>query len=314
MCGLAARYPARMASRIHVVGSLVVDRVMRVAAFPRAGQTVLARSLAVHPGGKGANQAVAAARCGAAVRMCGRTGADGALVVDALRQAGVDVGAVQQDDPSSGTAVVMVSDDGENSIVVAPEANARLPEAHVAAFLAQAAPGELALFQNECAGLVAGIRAAHARGLRAWLNAAPADDTVRGVDVALLAGLAVNETEAEAMSGHHDPEMALQALAARMPQGTVIITLGAAGAIASQGGRTIRHAGYRVHAVDTVGCGDAFVGASLAALAEGRALEEAMAWGNAAGALAAMKAGAIPSLPARGEVVALSATQARSTG
>ena len=303
-----------MASQIHVVGSLVVDRVMRVVEFPRAGQTVLARSLAIHPGGKGANQAVAAARCGAAVRMCGRTGADGALVVSALRQAGVDVGAVQQDDPSSGTAVVMVSDDGENSIVVAPEANARLSEAHVAAFLAQAAPGELALFQNECAGLAAGIRAAHARGLRVWLNAEPADDTVRGVDLALLAGLAVNETEAEAMSGHQDPEAALQALAKRMPAGTVILTLGAAGAIAAQGSRTIRHTGYRVHAVDTVGCGDAFVGASLAALAEGRALEDAMAWGNAAGALAAMKQGAIPSLPGRGEVVALSATQARSTG
>ncbi|NBQ15536.1 MAG: ribokinase [Proteobacteria bacterium] len=275
---------------------------------------MLARSLAVHPGGKGANQAVAAARCGAAVRMCGRTGADGALVVSALRQAGVDVGALQQDDPSSGTAVVMVSDEGENSIVVAPEANARLPEASVAAFLAQAAPGELALFQNECAGLAAGIRAAHARGLRVWLNAAPADDTVRGVDLALLAGLAVNETEAEAMSGHQDPEAALQALAKRMPAGTVILTLGAAGAIAADGSRTIRHTGYRVHAVDTVGCGDAFVGASLAALAEGRALEDAMAWGNAAGALAAMKQGAIPSLPGRAEVVALAATQARSPG
>ena len=92
-----------------------------------------------------------------------------------------------------------------------------------------------------------------------------------------------------------------------MPAGTVILTLGAAGAIASQGGRTIRHAGYRVHAVDTVGCGDAFVGASLAALAEGRTLEEAMAWGNAAGALAATKAGAIPSLPMRVEVAALAA-------
>jgi ribokinase len=246
--------------------------------------------------------------------MCGRTGADGALVVDALRQAGVNVGAVQQDDPSSGTAVVMVSDDGENFIVVASEANARLPEAHVAAFLAKAVPGDLALFQNECAGLAAGIRAAHARGLRVWLNAAPADDTVRGVDLALLAGLAVNENEAEAMSGHHDPEAALQALAKRMSAGTVILTLGAAGAIAAQGSRTIRHTGYRVHAVDTVGCGDAFVGASLAALAEGRALEDAMAWGNAAGALAAMKPGAIPSLPGRAEVVALAATQARSAG
>ena len=116
------------------------------------------------------------------------------------------------------------------------------------------------------------------------------------------------------MSGHRDPEAALHALAARMPQGTVIITLGAAGAIASQGGRTLRHAGYRVNAADTVGCGDAFVGASLAALAEGRTLKEAMAWGNSAGALAAMKEGAIPSLPMRPAVVALAATQARSPG
>jgi ribokinase len=92
----------------------------------------------------------------------------------------------------------------------------------------------------------------------------------------------------------------------------VIITLGAAGAIASQGGRTLRHAGYRVHAVDTVGCGDAFVGAALAALAEGRTLEESMAWGNAAGALAALKSGAIPSLPMRAEVAVLATRPERS--
>ena len=113
-------------STIHVVGSMMIDRVVRVRAVPRPGETVAAASAAVHPGGKCANQAAAAARCGARVRMLGLTGADGAFIRDALRDAGVGVRAVRTDDPVSGAATVMVADDGENAIVIAPESNARI--------------------------------------------------------------------------------------------------------------------------------------------------------------------------------------------
>jgi hypothetical protein len=158
------------------------------------------------------------------------------------------------------------------------------------------------LLQNECALLAETIAHASARGLRVWLNAAPADDSLRVIAFEKLAGLVVNETEAHALTGEVDPPRALELLSERMPSGIVIITLGASGAIAASGRERHAHAGFVVNARDTVGCGDAFVGAFLAAIAEGIDMPRALTRANAAGALTAMREGAIPSLPSRAEV------------
>jgi len=131
----AARYAPRVAGTLHVIGSLMVDRVMRVDALPRPGETVTARSAQVMPGGKGANQAAAAALAGARVRMCGRTGAEGRFIVDALAARGVDVTAIRTDDPVAGSAAVTVAEGGQNAIVIAPESNARLALEDVERFL-----------------------------------------------------------------------------------------------------------------------------------------------------------------------------------
>jgi ribokinase len=276
--------------------------VVRVRAVPRPGETVAAQSAATFAGGKGANQAAAAALCGARVRMLGRGGSDSRFIVDALRAAGVETRAIALDDACAGAATVMVADDGQNAIVIAPEANMRIGVREVERFLEGASQGDIALFQNECSCLHEGIAAAAARGLRVWLNAAPADARLGSLRFEKLAGLVVNETEAEAMTGERDPARALEALAARMPAGTVIVTLGAAGAIAAVGRARYAHRGFVVDAVDTVGCGDAFVGAFLAAVAEGADILRALACGNAAGALAAMREGAMPALPTKVEV------------
>ena len=287
---------------IHVVGSIIIDRVSRVRTLPRAGETVAALSTSTYAGGKGANQAAAAAKCGARVRMLGRTGSDGAFIRAALREAGVGVRDVATDDPCSGAASVMVAEGGENAIVIAPESNMRLTVADIERFLAKSRQGEIVLFQNECACLHEGIAAAAARGLRVWLNAAPADTRLGALRFEKLAGLVVNETEAAALPGARAPARALEALARRMPGGTVIVTLGAQGAIAAVGSARYAHRGFVVDAVDTVGCGDAFVGAFLAGIASGLDIVRALARGNAAGALAAMRAGAMPSLPEADEV------------
>lgn len=281
---------------------MMIDRVVRVRAVPRPGETVAAQSAATFAGGKGANQAAAAALCGARVRMLGRGGADSRFIVDALRAAGVDTRAIALADDCGGAATVMVADDGQNAIVIAPEANMRIGVREIERFLEGASQGDIALFQNECSCLHEGIAAAAARGLRVWLNAAPADARLGSLRFEKLAGLVVNETEAEAMTGEHDPARALEALAARMPAGTVIVTLGAAGAIAAVGRARSAHRGFTVDAVDTVGCGDAFVGAFLAAVAGGADVLRALACGNAAGALTAMREGAMPALPTRSEV------------
>ena len=185
----------------------MVDRVLRVATLPRAGETITARSATIHPGGKGANQAVAAARCGARVRMLGRTGADGQFIVDELVRAGVDAAAITTDDPMSGSAAVMVDDHGMNAIVIAPEANTRLTQTAIDAFLDGAAPGGILLVQNECSGLAHAAATANRHGLRVWLNAAPMDDRVRGVDLSLVDCLLVNETEAMALAAIDDPHL-----------------------------------------------------------------------------------------------------------
>jgi ribokinase len=291
-----------VASTIHVVGSMMIDRVSRVRALPRAGETVAALASGVFAGGKGANQAAAASRCGARVRMLGRTGRDGAFIVDALRDAGVATGEISTADPVAGSATVLVAESGENAIVIAPESNTRIVLAEIEAFLERAAQGDIVLFQNECSCLHEGIAHAASRALRVWLNAAPADARLGALKLEKLTGLVVNETEAESLTGERDPARALEALAARMPAATVIVTLGAGGAIAALGRARYSHRGYIVDAVDTVGCGDAFVGAYLAAIAGGRDPAQALARANAAGALAAMRAGAIPSLPSLGEV------------
>jgi ribokinase len=289
-------------STIHVIGSMMIDRVVRVRAIPRAGETVAALSAQTFAGGKGANQAAAAAKFGARVRMLGRTGRDGAFIRDALREAGVRVRDIATSDATSGAATVMVAESGENAIVIAPESNLRITKEGIETFLASAKQGEIVLFQNECALLHEGIAMAAARALRVWLNAAPANAGLSGLRFEKLAGLIVNETEAEALTGEVDPRRALEALAKRMPGGTVIVTLGADGAIAALGSARYAHRGFVVDAVDTVGCGDAFVGVFLAAIAEGRDIAQAMSRGNAAGALAAMRAGALRSLPSRSEV------------
>ncbi len=287
---------------IHVVGSMMIDRVVHVRTIPRPGETIAALSAQTFAGGKGANQAAAAAKCGARVRMLGRTGEDGAFIRDALEVAGVRVRDIATNDKVSGSATVMVAADGENAIVIAPESNLRLTKEAIERFLDRAQQTEIVVFQNECALLHEGIALAAKRALRVWLNAAPADERLRSLRLEKLAGLIVNETEAETITGERDPRRALEALAKRMPGGTAIITLGAQGAIAALGSARYAHRGYVVDAVDTVGCGDAFVGAYLAAIVDGRDIAQALARGNAAGALAAMRAGAMRSLPARAEI------------
>jgi ribokinase len=294
-----------MPEPVHVIGSLMVDRVLRVAALPRAGETVTARSATILPGGKGANQAVAAARCGARVRMLGRTGADGRFIVDELLRAGIDALAVTTDDRMSGSAAVMVDDHGMNAIVIAPEANTRLTATAIDAFLDGAAPGGILLVQNECSGLAHAVATATRRGLRVWLNAAPMDDHVRVIELSQVACLLVNETEAMALGAIDEPHAAFRQLCDAWPQLDLVLTLGAAGWIARVDGVVLRGAALSVQVIDTVGCGDAFVGALSALRSEGMAWPDALARANAAGAIAATVSGAIPSIPSREAIEAM---------
>lgn len=271
------------AGSVCVVGSINADRFVGLERLPAPGETVLGEALGLHPGGKGFNQAVAAARCGADTRMCGAVGDDveAGFLREAMEAAGVNGDAVRGVAGASGTAYVFSLPGGENSIVVASGANG-LVTADAAAETARGA--DVVLVQLEIDPGVArrALESGRESGALTILNAAPAHpaalDMLGSVDV-----LVVNDGEAEALGG-------IDALRGAV---TVIRTLGAAGSIVYPlGGEPFEVAAFPIEPVDTTGAGDAFCGGLAAALARGERLADAVRAGSAAGAIVARHRGA----------------------
>ena len=281
-----------------VVGSVNADLVVRAARLPGPGETVTGGRFARHGGGKGANQAVAAARLGARTALVAAVGDDdfGAEALRGLAAEGVDVdGVARLADVATGVALIVVDERAENQIAVASGANAALDGAFVAAALERLEGGVVLLsLEVGDAALLAGARGARL----AVLNPAPA----REVPAALLhAGplLTPNAGEARDLTGEEDPRAA--ALALRERTGApVVVTLGADGALLADGpGDPVRVPAPRVDAVDTTGAGDCLNGALAAELARGAALEAAVAFAVRAAALSTLRQGARDGMPTR---------------
>jgi ribokinase len=265
---------------ITVVGSANIDLVARCQRLPRPGETVTDAVFERIPGGKGANQAVAASRLGAQVRFVGRIGRDD-LVLRSLNDEGIDCSGVVRDDGESGTALILVDDDGENVIVVAPGANRRLSPDEV-----EIGPADAIMCQLEVPEDAVAAAAAQARFF--CLNAAPVRGPVAAFEPDLLVA---NQYEYE-LVGHR--------------AGLVALTLGAEGAVLLEDGEEIARATPpRVEAVDGTAAGDAFCAALVVGLLRDMKRAEALEWACAAGALAASRHGAQPSLPTAAEVDAI---------
>lgn len=297
--------------RVAVLASFNVDVVVSVARRPVAGETVHGTAVQEHLGGKGLNQAVAARRAGAAVHVVGRLGDDagGRRVLDVLDAEDIERRHVATDpDEGTGTALIVVDDAGENTVIVVPRANHAVSVADVEAATGDIAASGALLLQLEVPveAVAAAARCAHAAGVPVVLNPAPAADVLDRL-AGLVDVIVPNQTEAALLTGRSpddDPGDLAAALRARLG-GAVVLTLGAAGALVLDGDGAIRLAPHAVAVVDTVGAGDAFCGALGAALAAGHDLRTAAAHGNAAGALATTRRGAEPSMPTAGAVAAL---------
>jgi ribokinase len=302
-----------MAAAICVVGSLNMDLVVSAPRLPGPGETLAGGPFATYPGGKGANQAVAARRLGGEVAMVGRVGADafGAELRDGLAAEGVDVAAVAAlDNLASGIALITVAQGGQNTIVIAPGANGALsPEAVEGARDVIAGCRVLVLqLETPLPAVQRAAELAREAGALVLLNPAPAQPLPSEL-LALVDYLVPNQGEAALLSGVDAPDRpgALKAAEQLWALGArgVVVTLGDAGALLFHGAGSEFVEPHDVEAVDATAAGDAFVGAFAVALAEGRPPAEALRWGNAAGAIAVTRPGAQPSLPTRAEVEAL---------
>ena len=297
-----------MGGKVIIIGSVNVDIVARASRLPRAGETVGGGDLSVLLGGKGANQAVAAARAGAETAMVGVVGdlSFGLDPIARIRSYGVDTSTIQSVTGPTGAALITVYDEGENQITVSPGANAQLSASHVGDMACDIV---LAQLETPQTATLEAFRKAKAAGGTTILNAAPAEPMANGL-MDLTDILIVNETELARYGACDVPTDATTLHAAmrsaRHRDGQCIVaTLGASGATALVGDDVIAVPAARAaRVVDTTGAGDCFCGALAAHLAGGASLSAAMAFASAAASLAVETAGAAPSMPTRMEIIA----------
>lgn len=302
-----------MGGKVCVVGSFMMDLIATAPRRPLPGETLVGSGFGMHLGGKGFNQAVAAARAGADTSMVGRLGDDdfGRRFLQALDEEGIDRNGVVID-PGEGTGVGLpvVEPDGQNSIIIVPRANTLVDAEQVRAAAEQVRAADVLLLQLELPvqSALAAARAARDGGTRVVLNPAPwvevPDELIALADV-----LVPNEPEAAQLLGldvdELDAERAADGILATHPVPLVLLTLGARGVYVATGDERRMVPGHTVQVVDTVGAGDAFCGALAAALADGASVHEAAEIGNAAAALAVTQVGGAASAPTAAQTARL---------
>lgn len=294
-----------MKNKILVVGSLNMDLVVRAPRHPEIGETIIGRQFSTFPGGKGANQAVAAARLGGAVAMIGRVGKDafGDELLEVARKDGVNTDRIIRDPGSvTGVALITVDDSGQNTIVVASGANFKLTPQDVLAAESEFENAGVLLCQLESPlpAIECAVEIARKHGVQVILNPAPAFDLnshlLKNIDY-----LIPNQNELALLSGIADVDLSIQNMRV-LGVRRILVTLGAEGVLLVEGDHRQAVSAYDVVPVDSTAAGDAFCGAFAVALTEGRDFFQAASWANAAGALTVTRPGAQPSLPTRHEL------------
>ena len=289
-----------MSGHILVVGSINMDLVVRTERHPQPGETVLGSQFQTFPGGKGANQAVAAARAGGKVKMIGRIGTDafGDTLQAGLENNKVDTTCVVRTaEAASGVALITLDMEGQNTIVVAAGANGLLSPQDIREFSPVFEGASVLILQLEIPLETAAKAMALAKfhGVKVILNPAPAQN-LSGSLLSQVDYLIPNQYELALLTGMSVVSLAADALQS-LGTGAVIVTLGGDGVLVYKGSENYHLESHVVPVVDTVAAGDAFVGAFAVAISEGKSLREAAEWGNAAGAISVTRQGAQPSLP-----------------
>ena len=272
-------------------GSLNIDYVYRVQDFVKGGETIHADTMQKNIGGKGLNQSIALARAGAAVYHAGCVGADGAFLVDYLKENGVDTRYIAETDTPTGHAIIQIDQNGQNCIIIHGGANTQITTDHI----------DAVLLQNEINNSRYIIERAHEKGITVIVNPSPVthlDMPLDKVDYFLL-----NEHEAAALFGESETEAVLEAMHTRYPNATFILTLGAEGAIYTDAATTVRGAAVPTEVKDTTAAGDTFTGYVLHALFSGADPKTALQTAAKASSITVSRHGAAQTIPYASELV-----------
>lgn len=283
-------------------GSLNIDYTYSLEHIVQPGETITSRSLEVFPGGKGLNQSIALARAGANVYHAGLIGSDGEFLRDICRESGVKTEYIRETETQTGNAIIQVSEEGQNCIILYPGANREQTEAYIDEVLKGFSAGDILLLQNEINLLHYLISEGTKKGMKIALNPSPFDEKITTCDLSKVSLFLINEVEGEQITGEKDPEQILQKMELLYPGAETVLTLGDKGAVYANGTERIRQEPVRVKSVDTTAAGDTFTGYYLAAVMEGKPNAQAMKEAACAAALAVSKKGASSSVPWRRDV------------
>ncbi|NBH24922.1 ribokinase [Lachnospiraceae bacterium] len=288
--------------RILDFGSLNYDYVYGVDHVAVAGETISSYNMEVFCGGKGLNQAIAAARAGAEVYMAGLVGEDGQLLMDICKRNGVDSSFIRKVPGISGHAIIQVDKEGQNSILLYGGSNQQMTREYIDDVLGQFGCGDILLIQNEINLLDYIIDKASENGMRIYLNPSPYNEKIKSCDLSKISVLLINEIEGGQISGERDYDKMLDVMQEKYPETDLMLTLGEKGAVYCCRGKRYRQDIYKVKAVDTTAAGDTFTGYFAALMQEKIPVQEVLAMCAGAAAIAVSRKGAANSIPIRDEV------------
>lgn len=291
--------------RVINFGSLNIDKVYDVDDFAKPGETISATAYSQFAGGKGLNQSLALARCGANTHHIGAVGQGGEELVNLLGEAGVNTEFIKTLPAQCGHAIIQVNSKGQNCIVVFGGANKLVQDNYIDECLTRFSPEDILLVQNETSSVAYAMKKAHEIGLKIAFNPSPITDELLGYPLEYVDYFIVNELEGKtlAASESNNESEILAAMAKRFPRADIVLTLGKLGAVYKTKTEVLRHGVYDVPVVDTTAAGDTFCGYIFACLAKGLNEKDALHYASVASSLAVSKKGAAPSIPAWQQVV-----------
>ncbi|MDY2970847.1 MAG: ribokinase [Butyricicoccus pullicaecorum] len=286
------------------IGSMNLDHVYTVDHIVEPGETQSSTQLQLFLGGKGMNQSVALAKAGVEVYQGGMIGEDGGVFLDACLEYGIHADYIRTVDARTGHAIIQIDKNAQNCILLYGGANQALTEAYVDEVISQFDKGNILLLQNEVNLMPYIVDRGYAQGMKIVLNPSPFDDKLKAVDMTKISLFLLNEIEGYQLTGCREPDAIIDSIRERFPHAAVVLTLGSDGAVYAD--QSCKHFQpiFPVKAVDTTAAGDTFTGYFIAGLAQGMEIPDILRMSAKASSIAVSRAGAVPSIPYRDEVIA----------